>query len=267
MRCSVPRQEHKFLIPEARLAGLRTMILPHVIVDPYAADRPGNEYTVHSLYFDTDRLDFYQEKLAGLQERMKIRIRGYNELSPTRPVYLEIKRKVGLSIFKRRSRILYRDINAILETHDIDRYIRPNSHPEEMKQNALQFLFHIQRRSLGPVITIAYEREPFLSRHDGTLRITVDKNLRSSVTSALRLAYPCADYVQAMRGNVILEIKSDYAFPLWLRLILSRMDVTREALSKYVQCIDSLNAGRYSCEPTHRWTMRDRCVSIQTPPC
>jgi hypothetical protein len=260
----VSRREFKYLLPTATLAALRRLILPHVELDPFAASRHGNEYTVRSLYLDTANLDNYHEKLAGLKDRMKIRIRGYNDVLPTSPVFLEIKRKMGSAVVKQRSMLHYRDLPALLETGDVERWIHATARQEEAKAHARLFLFHFHARALGPVITVAYDREPFFSRHDRALRITLDKNVRSHAAANLvSLNHEVKD-LYAMPNRFILEVKTDFGIPPWLRLILSQLDVSREALSKYTICIDSLKAAGFHFELTHPWIMHNRRTSLET---
>jgi hypothetical protein len=237
------------------------MILPHVQVDPYAASRPGSEYTVRSLYLDTGRLDFYHEKLSGIRDRVKLRIRGYNDLSPSSPIFLEIKRKIGSAVVKRRSALPQSDVPAFLEQSDVEGYVFAHAHTEETVENAREFLFHVHARALHPVICIVYEREPFFSSLDREVRITLDKNVR---------AYPAADLdslvqtdggIHVMPGYFVFEIKTYSGLPLWLQLILSRLDVRSEAVSKYAICIESLKADGGCQHLWHPWTIQSQGIS------
>jgi len=261
----VPRQESKFLLSPAQAERVHGMLLPHVGLDPYAAVRRGAEYTVRSLYLDTHALDCYHEKLAGLKDRLKLRVRGYDDVTPDSPVYLELKRKSGAVITKRRSSVRYRDLHVALSSGDVERYLLHASNPGEAVANARDFLFHVHRRSLAPVINVVYEREAFYSVHEDGVRITLDRALRSQLAEGL--AFPPADApsVSALGQEVILEVKTDRGLPLWLRIILGRVGVSKQALSKYILCIDSLSANGHRCGPTHGWTVRDRSISLYTP--
>ena len=259
------RQEFKFLLSPAQAENVRGALLPHVTVDPYAAERRGAAYTVRSLYLDTHSLDCYHEKLAGLKERLKVRVRGYGDITADSPVYLELKQKSGSFITKRRSSVLYRDLNHALNDGEVERYLMHGVNPEETTANAREFLFHMQRRSLAPVINVVYEREAFYSLHDEGVRITLDSALRSQLAEGLAFPPPEAPSVTALGQQVILEVKTDRGLPLWLRMILGRAGLTRQALSKYVICIDSLSANGHRSGPTHGWTVRDRSISIFTP--
>jgi len=242
MRWLLARREHKFLIHDAKLEPLRAMILPHVQVDPYAVSRVGNEYTVRSLYLDTGGLECYHEKLAGIRERLKVRIRAYNEISGDTPVFLELKKKIGGAVMKRRSVVQHQDLPAFLETGDVDRFIQTPNHSGAAQETARQFLFQYHARGLGPVITVVYEREPYFSKIDQGLRITLDKQLRADYAGSLDALAGRDGGTHALPHRFILEIKTDLGVPLWLQMVLSRLDAHRESVSKYAICIDSLRA-------------------------
>jgi hypothetical protein len=233
------RLEYKYLVPLNLLSELRGMILPHVERDPYSAMRPGNEYTVRSLYLDTSRLNFYHEKLEGLKVRKKLRIRGYNEYSTTAPVFLEIKKKTGMAITKQRSALPYQNLLPLLETGEVEKYISALPEHEEARYNARRFLFYFHKQALRPSVAVMYEREAFFFKFDRRLRITFDKNLRAENNVSFNSLFREAPARYALPNHFILEIKTNSGIPTWLRLILSRLDLNQEALSKYVICAAS----------------------------
>ena len=242
------RVEYKYLVPLSLLPDLREMILPHVEVDPYSAARPRNEYTVRSLYLDTSRFHFYHEKLEGLKERKKLRIRGYNEFSPTVPVFLEIKRKTGSAVTKQRSTLSYQNLLPFFETGEVEKYVSALPEHEEARSNARCFLFHFHRQALRPSVSVIYEREAFFFKFDHRLRITFDKNLRVQNNVSLSSLFDETQTRYAIPRHFILEIKTNSGFPTWLRMVLSRLELNQEALSKYVICADSHRGNEYDSE-------------------
>jgi SPX domain protein involved in polyphosphate accumulation len=81
------------------------------------------EYTVRSVYYDTPGFHCYQEKMDGVKVRKKFRIRGYNQPAEDSIVFLEIKRKYENFIEKNRAPLLYKDLEALLASPDLDKYI------------------------------------------------------------------------------------------------------------------------------------------------
>ena len=86
------RLEYKFLLPVERIDELRRAISPFVFIDEYAEREINKEYTVHSIYFDTMRLDDYHDKLSGIKIRKKLRITlGYmNDGAGNNPALLNL---------------------------------------------------------------------------------------------------------------------------------------------------------------------------------
>ena len=112
------RFEYKYLVPIKKLSRLRQALSPFVELDKHARNESG-EYTVHSLYFDTYSLDYYYQKLAGIQHRKKIRIRGYNEQERDSLIFLEIKRKNNMEVLKNRAPLFFRHIRDIFINSDV----------------------------------------------------------------------------------------------------------------------------------------------------
>lgn len=245
------------------LSAVREMILPHVEVDCFAAALPGHQYTVRSLYFDTAGLAFYHQKLAGVRRRVKVRIRGYNELSPTEPVFLEVKRKVESVIEKTRASLAYQDLPALFETGDVDYRVCCAQGEEEARKNARQFLYLVHHHVLHPVVLIEYDREPYVSRHDSSVRITIDKNLRSHLPAGTICLNHSGQCIMADPRRFILEVKTDAGIPVWMRLILNRLNATHQAASKYTICIDSLRATGLRPDLIYPLAMRVTPLSTQ----
>jgi len=229
------RQEYKFLVRRKLLADLRHALLPYLKPDPYALLRDGYEYTVRSIYFDTNELRYYHEKIAGLKSRKKVRIRGYNEYDNSNRIFLEIKRKHENYIKKNRSQIEYRNLD------DVFRFVNPlhlfENH--QSKNDAKKFLYNVQRYGLNPIVLVVYDREAYYSNFNSTLRITIDKDLRYFGFPECSDLYEDHRLQSALREYVILEVKFTKGFPKWLRSIIQEFGLYREALSKYTICLDA----------------------------
>ena len=233
------RLEYKYLIPTDKLNELREAMIPFVNIDEYAQSRIQKEYTVRSIYFDTMRLNDYRDKLAGLKIRKKIRIRCYNELEKESPVFLEVKRKYENHVSKNRSPLLYSNLSQILQSADIDNYlIRKKNFPDE-REDAVKFFYLLKITNCSPVVLVIYEREAFFSKHDSTLRITFDKNLRSLALPNLSDLFKETGIQRVLQSHFILEVKFYSGFPKWLQNIISHFEISRRALSKYTMCVDN----------------------------
>jgi len=229
------RQEYKFLIADKRLAHLQSCLGPFVRLDPYTQDRKNHEYIVRSIYFDTTSLLFYHEKIAGLKDRKKIRIRAYNEHSDSSRIFLEIKRKHENFINKSRAPINYTDLDSFFTAREPEQFIvNGNS-----KRSCSQFLYYVNAQGLKPTVLVVYDRAAFFSKFNSDLRITIDKNLRFYAFPEFFELFDDAGLQQALNGYSILEIKFNRGFPSWLQKIIKDFGLTRQALSKYTMCLDA----------------------------
>ena len=233
------RLEYKFLIPTDRLDELRDAIMPFVSLDEYALREVDNQYTVRSIYFDTMKLDDYRDKLAGIKVRKKLRIRGYNNVKSDSVTFLEIKRKYENHISKNRAPVLFSDLELLLQTSDIEKYLMKKKNYMDARNDAIKFFYLLKLKNCAPVILIDYEREAYYSKLDSTLRITFDKNLRSKSLPQIKDLYNDEYLKFAMPGKFILEIKFFGGFPIWLQKIIRRFELNRQAISKYTICVDT----------------------------
>jgi hypothetical protein len=233
------RLEYKFLIPESKIDQVRESLLPFIVIDEYAAAREQKEYTVRSIYFDSNKLDDYRDKLAGLKIRKKLRIRGYNLQNEDSIIFLEVKRKYENNISKNRSPLLYTDLNELFLTNDFEKLLLKRKNYLNAYSDAVKFFYTYKSKNYLPVVLVVYEREAFFSKHDSTLRITFDKNLRSKPLPIFDNLYEEADLKKSMQGNFILEIKFFNGFPQWLQSIVSRFNLQRKAISKYTISVDN----------------------------
>lgn len=233
------RLEYKFLIPLNRLIELREAINPFVFLDEYAEREKNNEYTVRSIYYDTMRLDDYRDKISGIKVRKKLRIRGYNEKNKESIVFLEVKRKSENYVSKNRAPLQCNNLELLLNTCDCESYLLKKKNYLDVKNDAMRFFYLLKLKNCSPVALITYEREAYFSKHDTTLRITIDKNLRSAPLPKNSELYRNAGLKLAMPGYIIMEIKFFNGFPHWLQKIISSFELNRRAISKYTICVDN----------------------------
>ena len=228
------RVEYKYLVPQSKLPALRSSLQPYLELDVYSKLCASNAYTVRSIYFDTPRLANYHDKIAGIKQRRKVRIRGYNSYADDAAIFLEIKRKNGPTINKARFRTDFEKIGNILGRNR-------KSHPQSIEQNRdlIAFYYQVFSSQLKPVIKVIYEREAYFYHFNRELRITFDTNIRSSLSSNLHELYNERRVVPAFRNYFILEIKTSGEFPEWLTQVIGKFHLQNEALSKYTLNLDA----------------------------
>ncbi len=229
------RYERKYLVPYRLLDSLRKRMLPFVRPDIYANINEYKlpQYTVRSIYLDTAHMDCHEEKTEGVELRKKFRIRSYNDYNPDGDTVLEIKKKIENRIKKHRAFTSFKHVIPLMETADIQRYIRQDESGSDM-EDAHRFFFHVKKRNLKPKVLIVYEREAYHGLMDDGVRITFDKNIRSSLQPEWKDMFNQKGLKHLFPSHFILEIKyfTD-RMPVWAKSMIQEFHLRNDALSKY----------------------------------
>jgi SPX domain protein involved in polyphosphate accumulation len=233
------RHEYKYLVPLDAAESIRELVSHFCRHDRHCEDRDDRRYTVRSVYLDTARGLIYSDKVEGLQNRVKVRVRGYDQLEPDSRVSLELKRKRGSLSWKSR---------ATLSLSECERYLATGRANGPLREHDVEaagtFRFFVRRHSLRPTTLVTYEREAFEGLHDPTLRVTFDTNLRGLLTDRLADLGALHSHTVYAR-HFILEVKFDHHYPTWMKHVLARHGLIRQALSKYVLVVRACNRGRH----------------------
>jgi hypothetical protein len=227
------RYEIKYYIPESLCPELISMINCYMTLDPHLEQKENKSYLVRSLYLDTDNLRFYNEKLAGLRNREKFRIRAYNEDSSE--VFLEIKKKCNNTVLKDRACIKYDELPSILNQYGGYHLNGKNSNAE--KDVIMRFLSFITAMQLRPMILIAYDRQAYTSIFDNDVRLTLDCNLRCLPGRSHDLFYSGKNWISVDKP-CILELKFNNVMPFFFKSIIKRFNLRAQGISKYCLCIE-----------------------------
>jgi len=240
------RYERKYLVHNDLLHTLRETIRPFVRPDTFARfNGDYSEYTVRSIYLDSLQRAAVYDKLEGLRDRKKLRIRGYDTQQDDSLIFLEIKRKIADRIAKNRAPLLYKNLSRMLDYGEVEETLLKKT-PERV-DDANRFLFNMHRYQMKPVNLIVYDREPYHGTFDPGVRITFDKNIRSTLYPEFGDLYQAQDYEFPWPDHFILEIKYfDAPMPSWAKAMVQHFKLRHEALSKYVE--------GYACHPITRVT-------------
>ena len=218
------RHELKYLITPAELSVLRGVLKPITQFDPNGDEN--NEYIIRSLYFDTINDDALMEKIAGVGNRKKYRIRIYN--FSDRVIKLECKSKYG-DLISKQSVSIPRDLAEQLIAGD----------PEGLQRMRHPLLHDVYRemrtRLLRPAVIVDYVREAYLHPAQ-EVRITFDKQLRTGLYSTDIFNPSLPTYPVFDDPVEVLEVKSDEFLPAHVQTVLSGITAQRSAVSKYTWC-------------------------------
>ena len=218
------RHELKYFINRAELAALRARLQPVLRLDPYC--RGGRPYVIRSLYLDDIDNSAYVDKIGGVMERDKYRIRVYGHND--QQIFLERKRKIGDLIQKSSAQITRKLCEQIVSGDP--RGLQSASSP------LLQDVYvQMRTKLLRPAVIVDYEREAYLHPAEN-VRITFDMTLRTGLHSR-DLFNPNLPTVNPLDpGLEILEIKFDRVLPDYIRALIDGIQADRSAVSKYVLC-------------------------------
>ena len=232
------RKEYKYLIPIDYLESFRQEIIPYVYADKYTHDQGKSSYSVRSIYFDTGKMNYYHEKLAGLELRKKFRIRGYENTGKNSIIFLEIKRKENEFIAKNRASLYYYNLHDFILTGNSQKFIHQNGNAEEAIKSANTFLYYLNKKYLVPIVLVIYDREAYYSKYNSDLRITIDKNIKSKVCTSMANLFTTHKSIHCLNGYFVLEVKFIFGYPLWLKRIFKKFNLNRKAVSKYCLSVD-----------------------------
>jgi hypothetical protein len=254
------RYEAKYLIHPSQVEPIREFIRPFCVAD---ANAPGvlPEYVVTTLQLDSPDLALYRAKEEEVINRFKLRVRTYGT-DGTRPVFLEVKRKVKGVIVKSRVTLPPDQWSGDVCLRVVPG-LRLRSHTEEW--NYLDFVRLVRDLDARPVVLIRYHRESYLGRNDRYARLTFDRKLCYRPTREWDLLpegrWWSMDSAMAQNrpySGLILELKTYSDAPLWMVDLTERFDLVRIGFCKYFAAVrlESLFRGcAYSdtSEATEEW--------------
>ena len=183
------------------------------------------QYQIRSLYFDTPTDKALYEKIDGVNEREKFRIRFYN--GDTSFIVLEKKSKINNLCGKESVRLTEEEAQKIADG-DIGWLL---SREEPL---LIEFYSKMKSQILRPKTIVDYTREPFWFG-PGNVRVTIDHDIR---TGEFRTDFlnPETLTIPAGESPIILEVKWDEFLPDIIRDAVSLPSRRVTAFSKYEQC-------------------------------
>lgn len=221
------RHELKFFISQPQYEVLSRTLKGVLHLDPNAV-KNGGSYHIRSLYFDTVFDDAYYDKIDGVKDRDKYRMRIYN-LSG-KEIFMECKTKVGSMISKRSVKVS-RDLAEQIIAAD------PTG-LENTQSGLLRDLYREMRtRLLHPVVIVDYEREAYLHPAE-EVRITFDMKLRTGLNSIDLFNREVPTIPVLDQEQIILEVKYNRLLPPYIAELISFAcpEAVQSAISKYTLC-------------------------------
>jgi SPX domain protein involved in polyphosphate accumulation len=195
-------------------------------IDEHCKD--SQEYTISNVYYDTDNSSIIRNSLSKPYYKEKLRLRSYSVINvPSSIVFLELKKKIGGIVNKRRAVLALSEANYFLE-HGI----RPQNMDYLNEQVLNEISYFLKNNAVKPAAYISYDRKALFSKSDSQFRITFVHNIITR-----------REYVSLEKGRFgeyllppnqyLMEVKVAAAFPMWLANLLSENQIYQTSYSKY----------------------------------
>jgi len=217
------RNEIKHLITSADRAAICAVMKNVAQLDPHAQAK--GYYTIRSLYFDNMADKALREKLDGVNEREKFRIRYYD--GDTSVIHLEKKVK--------RDGVGYK-VSCSLTAEEAQRIIDGDIlwMATDPRGLVVELYAKMKGQGLRPKTIVDYERIPFVYGA-GNVRVTIDFNIRTGLRCTDFLNPDCVT-IPANGNDIVLEVKWDDYLPTIIRHAVQLKGRRQTAYSKYAQC-------------------------------
>lgn len=211
------RYELKYLLSAQQTDALRRRLAGHMEPDQFG------KTVIASLYYDTPDRRLVRASLEKPEFKEKLRARSYGPVTEGSPVFLELKRKAGGVVYKRRVRSTLPEVEA---------FFAGAAAPDGDSQIGRELTyFRDQYGHLEPACLILYDRTAYFEP-DGELRLTIDENPRFRMQHAALTDFGGSESLLPP-GSAVLELKVQGAMPLWLARTLSEEQIRKTSFSKY----------------------------------
>lgn len=220
------RKEIKFLLDMNQYHELIETISEYMNPDKYCIG--GKEYGIYNIYYDTSDDFLIRESLSKPYYKEKIRLRSY--YSPAEPdslVFLEIKKKIGGIVTKRR---------VSMTLAESDEYFATRCKPVVKKYITGQvfaeldaFLNHYP---IIPKQYISYQREAFFGKDNKDFRLTFDRKITERRYDLHLSNESYGNYIIGADQR-LMEVKVGDSMPAWLVQKLSDLGIYKTSFSKY----------------------------------
>jgi hypothetical protein len=181
-----------------------------------------------NIYYDTPDDYLIRESLAKPYYKEKIRLRSYySPASPDSLVFLEIKKKIGGIVTKRR---------VSMTLAESDEYFATRRKPKATKYITEQVFreldVFLNNYPIAPKQYISYQREAFFGKDNSDFRLTFDRKITER---RYDLGLDYESYGNSIIGadQRLMEIKVSDSMPDWLIDKLSELKIYKTSFSKY----------------------------------
>lgn len=213
---TMERYEIKFILSKEQTAFMIEELKKHMNIDQYGLT------SIASIYYDTPDFRLIRNSIERPYYKEKIRLRSYGASEEGDQVFLELKRKSGKVVYKRRISTTLNDANEFFS------YIKSIEDNQQITKEIVYFRDYY--KNLSPQIMVISDRTAYVEPTND-VRLTIDFHPRYRTNnfdfSNLNDGSPLLP-----EGSTILEIKVRNNLPLWLTHILSEGKIYKTNFSK-----------------------------------
>lgn len=223
---SFKRYEKKYMLTEEQFNNLIPRLLEYMEEDEHC--KLGDDYSIYNIYYDTKNSDLIKHSLSKPYYKEKLRLRSYKvPKSPKDKVFLELKKKIGGIVNKRRVVLTLEEAYKFLESGQ-----RPITKDYISEQVINEIEYFLRRNTVYPTAYISYSRMAFFGKEDRDFRVTFDSNI---LTRRNDLYLEMGSFGEELLkpGSRLMEVKILGAIPLWLASIFSELSIYSTSFSKY----------------------------------
>jgi len=221
----VYRHEYKYRISTMSAELLKYRLSLLMRPDKNAGD--DGSYFIRSLYFDDIQHTAFHEKLWGVSQRAKYRLRFYNHDS--KYTIFEKKEKSGIYMCKQTVKTSPDQVNAIMSSDWLN--LSRDESPLLKEYGALCTFRH-----MTPQVIVDYDRTAF-TYPISNVRVTLDTDLRTAPYKYDMFDRRLATIPIYPEGEQLLEVKFNEFLPEVIRLALDDIPKVLVANSKYALCL------------------------------
>lgn len=224
------RSELKYLLEEHKYQKLRRAIRPFVEPDLFACSQ------VTSIYLDTDDNAMIRHSLEKPRYKEKLRLRAYlPSPNPQDACFLEIKKKVQGTVYKRRVEMTYAEAlvfsrNGRLPEKSLDELADNDRRTVLQILQEIEWLFS-QYGDLRPSFKLSCKRLSLKECGTDSLRITFDRDVEWSYLKGFE-SYDSLARPLMTADERIMEIKTTKGMPRWLIDVLNELEIYPQSFSK-----------------------------------
>ena len=226
MNKTASRQEHKYYISADSARLLCSQLGSLLRTDPHAD--PNGGYLIRSLYFDSVDYRAFREKIDGIKERSKYRLRFYNFDESF--LVFEKKERDGDACRKISEEVSKGTALQLVRGERVD---LPG--PLLTEYNSL-----VDKEGLRPAVIVDYYRYAYAWPFSD-VRVTLDCDLTTPLWEKDLFDPDLPHYPVYGEGEALLELKFNECVPDFLEGLLAGIPKIKVANSKYTRCMCMLN--------------------------